>query len=422
MPLNAELDPALSLVHAAADDFSRRFPTDGGRRQPVHVVYGGMHLFTAQTPSKFGHIARGMLDAYAPDGDSLSEVFGLHEAIADLVHARVVEKLSREPVEDFRLDAEDGYGHRTDAEEDAHVDAAAAQVAEALKLGTAPPFLGLRIKALTPAIAPRALRTLDRFFSALGPRTPSGFLVTLPKVTDARQVSALAQVLGALEARAGIEAGAVKLEVMIESAPGLYDAHGRLTLPSFIEAAQGRLFAAHFGAFDYTASMEIAAPMQRLDHPACDHVRQLMKLAFSGTGVFVSDGATTRLPIAEHKGTQLTEAQRHENHHTVHAAWRESFDSIGHALDQGFFQGWDLHPGQLIPRYVTTFAFFLSQREAMTRRLSTFIEGLGRATLSGDRFDDAATGQGLLNFFLRGWSCGALTDADLALTESRLRP
>ena len=35
----------------------------------------------------------------------------------------------------------------------------------------------------------------------------------------------------------------------------------------------------------------------------------------------------------------------------------------------------------------------------------------------GDVFDDAATGQGLLNFFLRGLNAGAITEAEaLAMT------
>lgn len=423
---DADRAAVLEVARAVQADFALRFPGDHGRRQPLHVVYGGLHLFTAQTPAKLGQVARAMLEAYAPTPAALASVFGLRDEIADEVHARLVKKLETEPVEDYRLDAEDGYGHRSDEEEDGHARAAAEQVGQLLASGKAPPFLGLRVKPLSAELAPRALRTLELFFSTLGPRTPPGFIVTLPKVIDHRQVETFAGVLEAIEQRLGLQGGALRLEVMIESAPGLWEGTGMLLLPLLVEAGRGRLFAAHLGAYDYTASMDVAAPMQRLDHPACDHLRQLMKTAFSGTGVFVADGATTQLPIAPHKGAGLTDAQRAENTTVVHEAWQAHAANIVHALDQGFFQGWDLHPGQLVPRYAISYAFFVSNREAMTARLANFIGQLGRATSVGATFDDAATGQGLLNFFLRGWSCGAFTDADvqatgLSLDELRTR-
>ena len=187
-------------------------------------------------------------------------------------------------------------------------------------------------------------------------------------------------------------------------------------LPQLHAAAQGRLQAAHFGAYDYTASLDITAAQQTLRHPACDFARTQMKLAFAGTGVFLSDGATTRMPVAPHKGTSLSEAQREENRRVVHGAWRASALDIRHSLANGFYQGWDLHPAQLIARYGTIFAFFLESLAPATERLSNFVNSLGQATLSRDNFDDAATGQGLLNFFLRGLSCGALTEEEAAAT------
>lgn len=413
---DADRTAVFELVQAAQRDFTARFPGDRGRRQPLHVVYGGMHLFSAETPAKLGRLARAMVDTYAPTPEALGEIFNLRDEIVGAVHARLVHKLETEAVEDFRIDAEDGYGHRPDAEEDTHAEKAAEAVATLLASGKAPPFLGLRVKPLSAELAPRALRTLERFFSTLGARTPPGFIVTLPKVTDHRQVEAFVGVLEKVEAKLGLASGALRLEVMIESAPGLYDGTGWLLLPVLHEAAKGRLFAAHVGAYDYTASMDVAAPMQRLDHAACDHLRQLMKTALAGTGVFLSDGATTQLPIPPHKGASLTDEQRAENAEVVHDAWRLHADNVLRALDQGFFQGWDLHPGQLVPRYVISYAFFLANRDAMTERLSNFVKQLGQATSVGASFDDAATGQGLLNFFLRGWSCGAFTDDEVLAT------
>ncbi|MCA2981690.1 MAG: phosphoenolpyruvate kinase [Myxococcaceae bacterium] len=412
-PEHAEL---LSLVSAAHDDFTRRFPLAPGQRQPIHVVYGGLHLFTADTPARLGQLARAQLATWAPDEASLARVFELPRAVAAEVLPRVREKLSREPVEDFRLDAEDGYGHRPDDEEDAHATRAGGEVAALVDRGALPPFLGLRLKPLSKELAPRALRTLERFFDALGRKTPPGFLVTVPKVTDARQVRALVLALEATEHRHGLPAGTLRAEVMVESGPGLFDASGRCTLPSLVEAARGRLFAAHVGAYDFTASLDVVAPRQRLDHPSLDFLRQLLKVTLGGTGVFLSDGATTQLPLPPHRGDALTDAQRAENEGVVHAAWRAHAANVRRALDQGYWQGWDLHPGQLVPRVVATYAFFLEARDAMTKRLRHFVEQLGRATSVGDVFDDAATGQGLLNFFLRGRACGALTGAEVLAT------
>ena len=49
----------------------------------------------------------------------------------------------------------------------------------------------------------------------------------------------------------------------------------------------------------------------------------------------------------------------------------------------------------------------------MQERLVNFLAVASRATLVGHVFDDAATGQGLLNFFLRGIHCGALDAVEM---------
>src|SRR6202035_1458424 len=91
-------------------------------------------------------------------------------------------------------------------------------------------------------------------------------------------------------------------------------------------------------------------------------------------------------------------------------------DAPRHSLVNGFYQGWDLHPGQLPSRYGTVYAFFLRSLPATSERLKNFISKAAQATLHGDTFDDAATGQGLLNFFLRGVNCGALTEQEALAT------
>jgi len=197
-------------------------------------------------------------------------------------------------------------------------------------------------------------------------------------------------------------------------------------LPKLLQAAQGRMTGAHFGTYDYTASCDITAAHQAMRHPACDFAKHMMKVAFAGTGVFLSDGATTTMPVAPHKGESLTEDQKRENARAVHSAWRLHADDARHSLVNGFYQGWDLHPGQLPSRYGTVYAFFLRSLPATSDRLKNFISKAAQATLHGDTFDDAATGQGLLNFFLRGVNCGALTEQEalatgLTLDELRSR-
>jgi len=141
-----------------------------------------------------------------------------------------------------------------------------------------------------------------------------------------------------------------------------------------------------------------------------------MKVSFAGTGIFLSDGATNIMPIAPHKGKDLTDEQKRDNKAAVHAAWRLHADDIRHSLVNGFYQGWDLHPGQLPSRYGAVYAFFLDGLVAASERLGNFVNKAAQATLVGDVFDDAATGQGLLNYFLRGIACGAVTEDEALAT------
>jgi hypothetical protein len=108
----------------------------------------------------------------------------------------------------------------------------------------------------------------------------------------------------------------------------------------------------------------------------------------------------------------------------VHRVWQLSYRHIRHSLERAWYQGWDLHPGQLPVRYAAVYAFFLEGLDAASRRLKAFMEKAAQATLVGDVFDDAATGQGLLNFFLRGLNCGALNQDEVlasGLTLEELR-
>ncbi|MET0625062.1 MAG: phosphoenolpyruvate kinase [Pyrinomonadaceae bacterium] len=445
-------------------EFAARYPGESFRRQPVHTVYGGAHLFKSDTTPRLGALARRALDAYAPnfaafaralelpgsdelpdsvaDDSSVRAALSTDEAafraarpgtwLAHKVYTRVAEKLAREPVEDFRIDFEDGYGNRPDAEEDGHAASAAREVAAGMAAGTLPPFIGIRIKPFTEELYARSSRTLDGFLSLLleaSPgRLPENFVVTLPKVTVPEQVAALADLFDLFERAAGLEEGSLKMELMVETTQSIINHRGECALPVLVEAARGRCVAAHFGTYDYTASCQITAAHQHMTHPACDHARHAMQVSLGGTGVWLSDGATNIMPVPAHRapeGGSLNAEQEAENLRTVHRAWRLHFAHIQHSLTNAFYQGWDLHPAQLPTRYAAVYTFFLESLGPASERLSNFVEKAARATLVGDVFDDAATGQGLLNYFLRAVNCGALSEQEATrlsgLTTDELR-
>jgi citrate lyase beta subunit len=388
---NAGLDPALA-------ELARRFPGDSGQRQPVHTVYGGAQLFKSDTTPKLGALALRALQEHAPDPKTFAQIIGL-QSNEETIYSRVVNKLRREPVEDFRIDYEDGYGNRPDDEEDHHAEAAAREVATGMRQSTLPPFIGIRIKPFSQELAPRSVRTLDIFLTTLieaAGKLPAGFVVTLPKIQVPEQVTMLVNLFDVMEPKLGLPAGSLKMEFMIETTQSIP------ILASLLDAARGRAVAAHFGTYDYTASCDITAAEQRMDHPACDFARNAMKVAYAGTGLWLSDGATNIMPIGSRE--------------VVHRAWRLHVDHIRHSLINAFYQGWDLNPAQLPTRYAAVYSFFLDGLSAATERLRNFIQKAGQATLVGDVFDDAATGQGLLNYFLRAMNCGAITEEEALAT------
>jgi citrate lyase beta subunit len=447
-----------SSMHAAAARlarahraFARRYPGETGARQPVHVVYGGAHLFRADTCRKLGERARETLEEFAPNFADFARALGLPEAellpvkpaevsrlarrlaafpaappgeraawLAHAVYARVREKLAREPVEDFRVDFEDGYGLRSNEEEDRHAVAVGEELVRASASAALPPFIGIRVKSLSEDLRERSLRTLDLVLTALAARArrrlPRTFLVTLPKVRVREEVETLAAALDRLEKALGIAPGAVKLELMVETTQSLIDASGAAPLLALVAAARGRCIAAHFGTYDYTAACNITPAFQTMTHPACDFARRIMQVALAGTGVWLSDGATNVLPIPPHParkpGSALSPREMRENREVVHRAWKLHYDDIRHSLANGFYEGWDLHPAQLPTRYAANFAFFLESLDAAAERLANFLGKAGEATLVGTVFDDAATGQALLNFLLRAVNCGAVTAAE----------
>ncbi|HKP36491.1 MAG TPA: hypothetical protein VJT71_06505 [Pyrinomonadaceae bacterium] len=458
------LKPLTTRLKEANTAWARNYPGETGRRQPVQTVYGGAHLFKADTAARLGKVAERALVEYAPDFVIFARALGLPRAaelpdvleyatglksrlesepesvreeneaawLAHTIYSRVQEKLKREPVEDFRIDFEDGYGNRPDAEEDGHAESAAVEVAKGISQGTLPPFIGIRIKPFNEELRARSMRTLDIFVSTLlekgAGKLPDNFVITLPKITTPEQVTALADFFDLFEQQSGLSSGSLRMEMMIETTQSIINGDGRINLPLLLQAARGRCTAAHFGTYDYTANCNITAAHQHMMHPSCDFAKHMMQVSFADTGIWLSDGATNIMPVGPHRageGVPLTSDQADENRAVVHRAWKLHYDHIQHSLVGGFYQGWDLHPAQFPTRYAAVYAFFLSSLDAASERLRNFVEKAAKATLVGDVFDDAATGQGLLNYFLRAINCGALTEEEAlklsSLTHDELR-
>ncbi|MEU9575731.1 DUF6986 family protein [Streptomyces chilikensis] len=398
------LDALLAPVDA---DLARRYPGDPGTRQPVHTVYVPADEFTAGTPRDWGDRALAALDRHAPDAGAFAAVLGLPADLAEPVYTRVRAKLEREPVEDLRIDFEDGYGTRADVEEDEHAARAARLLAEARGNGCAPPYAGIRMKCLEAPVRRRGVRTLDIFLTTLlghGP-LPDGLLLTLPKVTSAEQVSAMVRLLEECEKALGLEPGRLGFEIQVETSQAILSADGTATVARMIHAAEGRATGLHYGTFDYSAALGVSAAHQTSDHPAADHAKAVMQVAAAGTGVRVSDGSTNVLPVG---GTEQ-----------VHDAWRLHHRLTRRALARAYHQGWDMHPGHLPTRYAAVFAFHLEGFGRAADRLARYA-----ARTAGDVLDEPATARALAAFLLRGLDCGALEPAEVTrrtgLTRRRI--
>ena len=456
-----EKETLLGSLKTANQRFQQVYPGDKPDRQAVHTVYGGANLFKADTCVKMGEIALRNLQTYAPNFTVLAKVLNMEGSeklpddekkieklsakydkmsatdkkkksswLAYAVYNKIIQKLKTEPVEDFRIDFEDGFGNRPDEEEDATAVNAANELAAGMQNKTISPFIGIRIKPFTEDLKKRGVRTLDIFLTTLFEKTqgrlPDNFVVMLPKVTIPEQVITLVRLFEIIEKKNEIKPGMLKMETMVEATQIIMDDDGRNPLMKIIRASEGRCIAAHFGTYDYTASCGITAKYQTMAHPVNDFAHHMTKVALGGTGIFLSDGATNVIPVAPHKGDKLSKKQKKENTESVHNAWKIGYDHTMHSLINGFYQGWDMNPAQLPMRYAATYNFFLSSYDDAVYRLKTFVERAAISTLTGDIFDDAATGQGLLNFFLKAMNCGAITEEEalatgLTLDEIRSR-
>ncbi|MEV6162755.1 aldolase [Streptomyces sp. NPDC052052] len=392
--VSEEIGASLAEVDA---ELARRYPGDPGTRQPVHTVYVPGDAFGARTIRSWGNQALKALDTHAPDEASFASVLGIPEAYAGSVHDRVRAKLEREPVEDLRIDFEDGYGLRSDAEEDEAAARAARLVSEAYACGTAAPYMGIRMKCMEAAVRDRSIRTTDIFLTGLmrAGGLPDGLVLTLPKVTYPAQVAAFVRLLEAFEGAHGLPAGRIGFEIQIETSQSVLAADGTAAVARMIDAAQGRATGLHYGTFDYSAGVGVSPAHQASDHPAADHAKAVMQVAAAGTGVRVSDGSTNVLPVGPT--------------HQVHEAWRLHYRLTRRALARAYYQGWDMHPGHLPTRYAAVYTFYREGLDQAAARLAAYA-----AKAAGDVMDEPATARALSGYLLRGIDCGALDDAEVA--------
>ncbi|MFI5662424.1 DUF6986 family protein [Streptomyces sp. NPDC051684] len=396
--LAGAVSESISASLAPVDaELARRYPGDPGTRQPVHTVYVPGDAFDAETIRTWGDKALAQLDEHAPDAASFAAVLGLGEELAEPVYSRVRAKLEREPVEDLRVDFEDGYRPASDADEDETAARAARVIAEAYANGTAAPYMGIRMKCMEEAVRDRAIRTLDIFLTGLMEHggLPEGLVLTLPKVTYPEQVTAMVRILEAFEKQHGLEPGRIGFEIQIETSQSILGGDGTATVARMIEAAEGRATGLHYGTFDYSACLGVSAAYQASDHPAADYAKAVMQVAAAGTGVRVSDGSTNVLPVGSTA--------------KVHDAWRLHFGLTRRALARAYYQGWDMHPGHIPTRYAAVFAFYREGFEAAAARLAAYAN-----QAEGDIADEPATAKALAGYLLRGLDCGALDVAEVA--------
>lgn len=373
------------------------YPGDDGSRQPVHTVYVPANTFTPSLPGEWG--AEAAATAEAQGGlEHLCILLGQEPGLAAAVAPRVAAKLYDEPIEDLRLDFEDGYGNRGDDAEDADAVAAARSVAEAVAAGTAPPFIGIRIKSLAADTRTRGLRTLDLFVSSLADsgELPEGLVLTLPKVSTVAQVQAMDYAVSRLEQVHGLPPGRLRFEVQVETPQLILGPEGTSPVARLPHVVPGRISALHYGNYDYGAALQIPAEYQSMEHPAADFAKEVMQLAVAGTGIRLSDGSTNIVPVGD----------------GVADAWKLHGRLVRRSLERGFYQGWDLHPAQLPSRFAANYAFYRGGLPTAAARLRNYLEGA-----KGALMDEPATARALADFLLRGVNCGAVGSEEvLALT------
>ena len=405
-------------------------------RQPVHTVYVPAHLMTGEhrDPAIARTWGDAALSAIADHGDvaDLARTLGVPEADAATVGALTVAKLRREPVEDLRIDFEDGFTQRDipadgqgsrDADEDARALEAADILADWFSTGpegssagastgaspgaTAPAFAGIRFKSFDPTVRDRGLRTLVLVLSGLAERgvlqsvltdNPRALRLTLPKVQHHTQVEAFVGILQRLETEFGVPAGAqIPFEVQVETPQAIVGVDGEAEAARILTAGQGRILSLHYGTYDYSASLGVDAAEQSMEHPVADHAKDVLQVATTAVGVELSDGSTNRIPVGSPE--------------QILGGWRIHHRLVTRHLRRAVRQGWDLHAHQLVTRHLATIAYFRASWAGSAERLRDYVAGDTSRWM-----DEPATAKAMAGYLLRAHACGAVTDDELATT------
>lgn len=395
--LTTNLDDRLAEADLALPD---RYPGDPTSRQPVHTVYVPGDRFTADTVATWGGQALDLLDRFATDASALAEAVGEPVEEVAAVYERLRHKLRTAPVEDLRIDFEDGYGRRPDETEDAHLLAAIQALREALERPDRPTWWGIRFKCFEAPTRARGVRTLGTFVAAMADHATDGLTLTLPKVTSVEQVEAMVEACDTMEQQLGIDRGTVTFEIQVETAQAIMAGSGVAPLAPMIRAGHGRVSSLHYGTFDYSAGLGIAANYQALDHPVADHAKNVMQVSAAQTGVRMSDGSTNVIAFGDAEQACAT--------------WELHYRLVQRSLIRGIYQGWDMHPGHLPTRYLANYLFFRRAMPDACKRLSAYL-----SKTAGDVMDEPATARMLAMALLRGVHCGAL-DADEVRAASGL--
>ena len=389
---------------------------DATTTQPSGTLYGGAQRFKEGTFAKLGEQVHTFFGRYVDSDDAFVACFGVptSASVASL-RDRLRGSLQRAPLEDVRVDFEDGYGPHDDQEEDAHAVLVGEAFAE--RRGSVwPTRVGIRVRSLESATAKRALRTLALVVDTMVARGwrpgREPFRVTIPKVTHLQEIAMAARALERLEADHGLPDKSFVLEAMVETPDAFLDREGRVPIVVWPSMARGRMSALHFGAFDYLSSIGVPAGSQSLDHPACLHARALLALVATRAHVEVSDGTFLEIPVGPHREATNGSLEEGENQEVVARALRHHAGRVRRQLAEGFAQGWDLHPGQVVSRRAAVLMAYVEGRDEVLRRMNAFLVAGARAARSGTSFDDAASARSLLATLRSGIKLG-LDDADL---------
>ena len=416
--LATRADSSLAAADAA---LAAAFPGAPLRRQPVHTIYVPVDRFHRDYVVEAGREALALMDAHVPDAAALQALLGevraedgsliMTSELAEQVHPLVRAKLRHEPIEDLRIDFEDGFTQRgialeaRDADESHQLARALDEVAHAAM----PPFWGLRFKSFDPTSRERGVRTFAGFVAGAAERglLPEHFHPTLPKVTSVDQVRAMVELCESLETTLGLAAGTLRFEIQVETPQSIVGPDGSTLVARLLHGAEGRCLGLHYGTYDYSAYCGIPAEYQSMEHPAADYAKAVMQVAAAGTGAFLSDGSTNILPVGSDDD--------------VRAGWRLHARLVDRSLRRGYDQGWDLHPAQLVTRYAATYAFYRRGLPCAMERLAVY-RAVARGENPASRYlDEPATARALAAFTLRASTCGALPDDEL-LAAAGLTP